>query len=241
MGAVILFIVKKNNSMENTTGSRVKLGIFVCAGLAILIAAIYFIGQRRQLFTGTFQISGVFKDINGLQVGNSVRFSGITVGTVESIEQHNDSAVMVKMIIEEKSRRYMKKDVRATIGSDGLMGNKIITIIPGTTHKKQLEDNDVIATAQPVSMDEIMENIKVSTDNFAVITADMSAIVSDIRAGKGTIGKLFADSLFAQDVEDAVQNIKQGAGGFDRNMNAASENILLKGYFKKKKKTDAKK
>lgn len=221
--------------MENSTGSRIKLGIFVSAGLLILIAAIYFIGQRRQLFTGTFRISGVFSDINGLQVGNSVRFSGITVGTVESIEQFTDSAVRVNMIIEEKSRRYMKKDVRATIGSDGLMGNKIITIIPGTAQKKQLEDNDVIATAQPVSMDEIMQNIKISTDHFASITEDMSAIVSDIRAGKGTIGKLFADSLFAEDVDQAVQNIKQGAGGFDRNMNAASENILLKGYFKKKK------
>jgi phospholipid/cholesterol/gamma-HCH transport system substrate-binding protein len=224
--------------MENTTRSRIKLGIFVSAGLLILIAAIYFIGQRRQLFTGTFQISGIFKDINGLQAGNSVRFSGITVGTVESIEQFTDSAVRVTMIIEEKSRRYMKKDVRATIGSDGLMGNKIITIIPGTAGKKQLEDYDVISTAQPVSMDEIMQNIKVSTDHFAAITEDMSAIVSDIRAGKGTIGKLFSDSLFAQDVDQAIQNIKQGAGGFDRNMNAASESVLLKGFFKKKKKPE---
>lgn len=221
--------------MKKTTGSRIKLGIFVCAGIVLLIAGIYFIGERRQLFSTTFHISGIFRDINGLQVGNNVRFSGINVGTIEAIEQLTDTTVRVDMVIEEKSRKFMKKNVKATIGSDGLMGNKIISIIPGTTDKKPLNDHDVIATVQPVTMDDIMQKVKISTDNVAVISTDISAMITDIREGKGTIGKLFSDSLFAQNVDDAILNIKQGAGGFKQNMNAASQNVLLKGYFKKKK------
>ena len=66
------------------------------------------------------------------------------------------------------------------------------------------------------------------------ITDDLSAIMENIREGKGTIGKLFFDSAFAQNVDEALFNIKQGAGGFKQNMDAASHNFLLKGFLKKK-------
>jgi phospholipid/cholesterol/gamma-HCH transport system substrate-binding protein len=85
-------------------------------------------------------------------------------------------------------------------------------------------------------MDDILASIKETTDNSAVITENLAAVMVNIREGRGTMGKFFSDTVFAQTVEDALVNIKLGAGGFNQNMNAASHNILLKGYFKKKKK-----
>ena len=113
--------------MKKTSGSKIKLGIIVVSSILIFIVAIYFIGQRQQLFSTTFQVSGVFKDISGLQVGNNVRFSGINVGVVQHIEQVTDSTVKVEMLVDEKARKFMKKNVKAIIGSDGLMGNKIVS------------------------------------------------------------------------------------------------------------------
>jgi phospholipid/cholesterol/gamma-HCH transport system substrate-binding protein len=98
-----------------------------------------------------------------------------------------------------------------------------------------LADNDYIETTQPVTMDDILLKIKVSSDNAASITDNLSAITQNIREGKGTIGKLFMDSTLAENVDQALVSIKQGAGGFKKNMNAASNNILLRGFFKKKK------
>jgi phospholipid/cholesterol/gamma-HCH transport system substrate-binding protein len=222
--------------MKKTTGNKVKLGIFVSASAVLLIAGIYFIGQRQQLFNNTFTVSGIFKDINGLEVGNNVRFAGINVGVVEDIQQITDSTVKVDMIIRDETRKFMKKNVKAIIGSDGLMGNQIVTIIPGPGIKgaKPVDDNDIIATAKTVSMDEILGKIKVTADNAAVITTDLAAVIDNIRAGKGTIGKLLMDSTMAGTVNDAMVNIKQGAGGFKQNMTAASHNFLLRGFFKKK-------
>jgi len=227
--------------MKKSTGNRIRLGVLVTISALIFIVAIYFVGERQQLFNDTFKISGIFRDINGLQIGNNVRFSGINVGIVESIQQVTDTTVEVDMLMDEKSRKFMKKNVKAVIGSDGLMGNKIISIIPGTPDKQELAHNDFIETTTPVSTDDILLKLKTTTDNAASITGNLAIIVKNIRDGKGTIGELFMDSTLALNVRQAMTNINQGAGGFKENMNAASHNFLLKGYFKKKEKDDAKK
>jgi phospholipid/cholesterol/gamma-HCH transport system substrate-binding protein len=226
--------------MKNETKNKTRLGIFVSISMVLFIAGIYFIGQKQQLFGSTFHISGIFKDISGLQVGNNVRFSGINVGVIDDIQQITDSTVKVEMLIDEHARKFMKKNAKAIIGSDGLMGNKLVVIIAGKTGQQQLSDNDVIETAQPISMDDILLKVKVTSDNTANITGDLAAIIGNIRQGKGTIGKLFMDSLFAQNIDQTLVTIKQGAGGFKQNMNAASHNFLLKGFFKKKKKEEDK-
>jgi phospholipid/cholesterol/gamma-HCH transport system substrate-binding protein len=222
--------------MKKTTSNKVKLGIFVSATFVLFTLGIYFIGQRQQLFSSTFHVSGIFKDISGLQVGNNVRFSGINVGIIDDIHQVTDSTVSVGMVINDDTQKFIKKNAKAIIGSDGLMGNKIILIVPGVTSTQQIADNDVIATAMPVSMDEIMLNLKITSDNAAIITSDLAAITQNIHAGKGTIGKLLMDSIMAENVTMALSNIKQGAGGFKQNMDAASHNFLLKGFLKKKEK-----
>ncbi len=220
--------------MKNATGNKIKLGLFISIGFSLFIIGLYLIGQKQQLFNNTFQISGIFKDISGLQIGNNVRFSGITVGIVDDIEQITDSTVRVNMQIDEDTKKFIKKDAKAIIGSDGLMGNKIVLIIPGTRSKQVISDNDVLQTTQPVSIDEVLSKIKTTSDNAANMTGDLAVIIGNIRNGKGTIGKVFMDTVFAQNVDEALVNIKQGAGGFKQNMKAASHNILLKDYFKKK-------
>lgn len=220
--------------MKKNTGNKIRLGIFVSISATLFIAGIYFIGQKQQLFSSTFRVSAIFKDISGLQVGNNVRFSGINIGIIESIQQITDSTVKVDMVINEHTRKFMKKNAKAIIGSDGLMGNKIVLIIPGTANKEEIANNDFIQTAQTVSMDDILVKIKVTADNAANITDNLSLIMENIREGKGTIGQLIMDSILAQNVSGALLNIKQGAGGFKKNMDAAGHNILLRRFLKKK-------
>ena len=141
----------------------------------------------------------------------------------------------VDIQIEEHARKFIKKSAKAIIGSDGFMGNKIMLIIPGTPGEKELSNNDIIETTRPVSLDDILLKVKVTSDNMADITDNLSDIIENIHEGKGTIGKLFLDSAMAQNVGQAMVNIKQGAGGFKQNMNAASHRFLLRGFLKKKR------
>ncbi len=228
--------------MEKTSGHKIKLGILVTISVALFIAGIYFIGNRQQLFNSTFRISGIFKDISGLQVGNNVRFSGINVGIIEDIQQITDTSVQVDMLIDEESRKFIKKNAKANIGSDGLMGSKILIITAGKEGAKPMVNNDFIETRQPINMDEIFLKLKMTGDNAASITGDLAAIMENIRSGKGTIGKLFMDTTFAENLDKTLINIKQGSSGFKKNMDAASHNVLLNGFMNKKedKKEDKK-
>ena len=125
--------------MKKDTSNKIKLGIFISIGMMVFIVGIYFIGAGRQLFTSTFRISGVFKDVAGLQPGNNVRLSGINVGTVDNIVIVSDTSVRVEILIEESVRMYIKKDAVASIGSEGLIGNKTIILYPGTGGKMEIE------------------------------------------------------------------------------------------------------
>ena len=220
--------------MKNKKSNNIRLGLFVSLGLFLLIAAIYYIGKKQQMFSNTFRISGIFKDISGLEVGNNVRFSGINIGVIENIEMIADTAVRIDLVLEEKAMKFIKKDAKATIGSDGLMGGKIVLLMPGTSDAKKIQNNDIIATIPPVSMDDIMGKLKTSLTNVSAISDDLTAIMGNMRAGKGAMGKLFMDPSMAQNLNQTIVNIKEGAGGFKQNMDAVGHNFLLRGYIKKK-------
>jgi phospholipid/cholesterol/gamma-HCH transport system substrate-binding protein len=221
--------------MPKAKGHSIKLGLFVTTGIALFTIGIYFIGERQQLFSKTFQINGIFHDIAGLQVGDNVRFAGINVGVVEDVEQVTDSTVRVEMLINEGTRKFIRKNATAMVGSDGLMGSKIVMISPGTPTAEIISDADRIQTVKAVNMDEILEKLEITSDNAASITGNLSDIMVNIKEGKGTMGKLFMDSAFALNVEQALLNIKQGTKGFKDNMDAASHNILLRGHLFKRK------
>lgn len=220
--------------MRKNTGKKIVLGIFVCLGALFFTIAIYYIGEKQQLFNQTFRVTGLFKDVHGLQVGNNVRFSGINVGVVEDIMIITDTTVKVDMIISEDTRRFIRKDAKAIIGTDGLMGSKILTILPGTAYQPVIENDDYIRTISPVSFDDILARLKTTGDNAATITNDLATIIGNIRAGRGTMGKLFMDTAFAENIDKTVVELKEGASGFTDNMEAAKQSFIFKGLFKKK-------
>ena len=215
--------------MKKDTSDKMRLGIFISVGIVIFTAAIYFIGERQQLFRSTFRLSGVFKDVAGLQIGNNVRLSGINVGTVDNITIISDTTVKVEILIDEKARKFIKKDAIASIGSEGLMGNKALVISPGTGDKKRIEDNDVMKTSPPLSMDDILLTVKTSMENTASITNDLALITKNIQEGKGTIGRLIMDKSWREDFEITFTNLKRGSTEFRILMEKANDidDVLL--------------
>jgi phospholipid/cholesterol/gamma-HCH transport system substrate-binding protein len=227
--------------MQNQTGNRVRLGIFVSVAIALFIIVIYYIGNRQHLFTKTIKVNGVFKDASGLQVGNNVRFTGINVGTIHDIVILTDSTVRVGMVIEKHVQRFIKDDATATIGSEGLMGNKVINLIAGTPNRPMIADGGSLKTVAPVNLEDIMASLKVTANNAATITGDIAAVTGGLRTGQGAVGKLLVDTSFAKNLDQTMVNAKNATQGLNQNMEAAKHNFLLKGYFNKKEKEAEKK
>ncbi len=222
--------------MKKNTSNKVRLGIFISLGIALLIVGIYFIGEKQQLFRSTFRLTGVFKNVSGLQVGNNVRLSGVNVGTIDNITIISDTSVSVEIMIDENARKFIKKDAIASIGSEGLMGNKALIINPGTGGKKRIENNDVLATSMPIDIDDILTTLKTTIENTASITGDLASMTKNIESGKGTIGKLIMDPEWRQTFETTFINLKKGSDEFRNFMEKANdfddEILSIKGTIK---------
>jgi phospholipid/cholesterol/gamma-HCH transport system substrate-binding protein len=213
----------RSGEMKKGIRNKIRLGIFISIGISVFIIGIYFIGERQQLFRNTFRVSGVFKDIAGLQSGNNVRLSGINVGIVEKISIVSDTSVRVDVLIEENARKFIKKDAVAGIGSEGLMGNKVLIIYPGTGGKMEIEDEDSVKTVQPASIDDIFLSLKSTIDNTSNITNDLSKITYNIQSGKGTIGRLLMDKTLREKFDSTFANLKDGSTGFKLLMERADQ------------------
>jgi len=227
--------------MDKQSGYTWKLGMFVTIGLLLFILAIYFIGKQKNLFGSTFNITSQFKTVSGLEVGNNVRFSGINIGTIEEIKLVNDSSVVVSMVIKDEVREFIKTDARASIGSDGLMGDKVLTISPGVKSTKPVENNGSIASVNGIEMNDIMKSVKKSVDNAGVITEELAIFSHSMNNGNGALARLVRDDKMANSVSNTLNNLESGTKGFSENMEAAKSNFLFKGYFKKKEKEKEKK
>ncbi len=209
--------------MKNETSRQVRLGLFVTLGMAVFILGIYFIGEGQQLFQSTFRITGIFRDVAGLQAGNNVRLSGVNIGVVDLIRIVSDTSVQVEILVEAETRKFIMKDAVASIGSEGLMGNKVLIINPGTGDAGQIEDNDIIVSMQPTSMDDLIVSLRSTVENTSDITRDLSKITFNIQAGKGTIGKLLMDSTWRENIQATLANVQEGAIEFHRLMEKANE------------------
>jgi phospholipid/cholesterol/gamma-HCH transport system substrate-binding protein len=218
----------------HTQKFKFRLGLFVAGGLTLFILAIFIIGKQKNLFNPVFKLTSTFHNISGLQVGNKIRFSGINVGTVDEIYIINDSTVRINMLIKKDVWQFIKSDCRISIGSEGIIGDKLIIISQGIASSPQAKDGQSLASTEPVETDAIMKSLRVTAGNAEIITNQLAQIMVKINKGDGTLGRLIQDKTIAENLNQTIVNLKKSSKGLDENMTAAKHNFLFKGYFDKK-------
>jgi phospholipid/cholesterol/gamma-HCH transport system substrate-binding protein len=232
--------------MKITSGQKVKIGLFTLIGLLVLLFAIFFIGNRKNLFSATFNTYGIFKNVSGLQVGNNVRFAGINVGVVQDINIESDTSVRVDLTLNSDVRKFIKSDSKLSIGSDGLMGDKLVVIAPGGfSSTTPVKDNGELAAVNPVDIDKIIAKLTGVANNAESLTSGLSEIVAKINHGQGSIGRLLNNDKMARDLDatvqsakSTIQNANKTTSTLNTDLKAAQSNFLLKGFFKKNEKKE---
>ena len=225
----------------HTSKFKVRLGLFVVGGLALFVLAIFIIGKQKNLFNPVFKLTTTFYNVSGLQVGNNIRFSGITVGTVDNIIIINDSTVKVDMMIRKEVHQFVKSDSQVAIGSEGLIGDRLLIISQGSFDAPLAREGEQLESVEPVETDAIMSSLKVTAENAEVITQELAEIMMKINSGDGTLGRLIQDTTIARNIDQTIINLKKSSKGLDENMEAAKHNFLLKGFFNKKARAAEKK
>jgi phospholipid/cholesterol/gamma-HCH transport system substrate-binding protein len=194
--------------MEKTNSEKLRLGIFILVGSILFIAIVYIIGSKQQLFGNTEKIQAVFYNVNGLQIGNNVRYSGINVGTVREISMLNDTAILIEMAINRKSFQFIKKNANISIGTDGLVGNMVVNIEPNKGESEPILPGDVLIGTKKVQADDMINTLSTTNTNAALLTSDLLKITNEIMNGQGTIGLLLNDKEVASDLKESILELK---------------------------------
>lgn len=201
--------------MSDQNVKNIRLGLFVISGIAFTVVLLYMIGSSRNLFSSSFEISATFNNVNGLLPGNNVRLSGIDVGTVKRIAVTSDSSVQVFMIINKKMRKYIRRNSIASVGTDGLMGSKLVNInsLPGKS--EQVNSGDTLKSLRPIESDEMLRTLNTTNLNLAQITTDMKMITHKLNSST-SIWSLIQDPMIGNQLKSTIDHIKSTAAGADK-------------------------
>jgi phospholipid/cholesterol/gamma-HCH transport system substrate-binding protein len=198
--------------MNTSASQKLKIGIFTIAGILVLIAGVFLIGSKKNMFSKTYKLYGKFKNTGGLQVGNNIRFGGVNIGTVERITIVTDTVVQVDMIVETKMREFLKVDAVASVGSDGLMGDKILSIAPGSPGAPPIEAGGQIKTIEPLDIAGVMTQFTHVAANAEIITGALANMSLEIKNGNGSISRLLYKDDLAKGLEGTLNNTRDLTG-----------------------------
>jgi len=175
--------------------STVKIGIFIFLGIVILVIGIFLVGDKDALFSSTFKVRAFFNDIQGLRSGATVRLSGIDVGSVESVKIVSDTTGRVEVImsIREDVKQFIRTDTRASIETEGLVGNKVVVLQIGSSLTDRVREGGIIQSKEPIGFAQVIEETQGIMAYTKEMTKNMSEIVNKINRGEGTIGKILND------------------------------------------------
>jgi phospholipid/cholesterol/gamma-HCH transport system substrate-binding protein len=203
--------------MQTSKKRSVIVGLFILLGLTIFVVGVLTLGGQQKSFVKAISVKAIFQDIGGLQKGANVWFSGVKIGTVKKIEFYGTSQVLISMNIEEEAQKYIHKDSKAKISTDGLIGNKIIVLSPGTDVAGTVEAGDQLKSEAPLDTDEMMATLQQNNKNIIDITTDFKAISKRIANGEGTVGRLLTDASLVDKMEGTLANLQT----ITRNTNGA--------------------
>lgn len=200
--------------MAKSKSQKIRVGIFMVVGTLILIGALYSIGKRQHIFSKNIHLYAVFQNVNGLQIGNNVRYSGVNIGTVSKIEMKEVGKITIQMAVEEKTAYFIKKDALASIGSDGLVGSMVVNILPGKDERAvTVSSGDTIPSYSKIGADDILSTLNTTNENAALLTADLLKITNQILDSKGTLGALINDTILANDIRQTIKELKSTTQG----------------------------
>lgn len=193
-----------------TKGDPLRLGLFVLTGTAVLVAGLYLLGSKRNLFRRTIHVEAVFQQVGGLRPGNNVRYMGINVGTVDRIDIVNDTAVRVVLAIREDASEHIRTDAVATVGTDGLMGNRLVNLSPGEGGGVALNEGVRLPSSVPLDTDLMLRTLDRTNANLAVITDEVRVLAHKLNQ-PGNAVDLLTDTVLAGDLSAALVQLRAAA------------------------------
>jgi phospholipid/cholesterol/gamma-HCH transport system substrate-binding protein len=211
--------------MEKKLSKKIIVAIFIIAGLALFLIAIFVIGSKQNMFTSTMKIQSVFESVSGLLEGSTVRFNGINVGTVDKIDIVSGNKVMIEMTIISSVKKFIKRDSKVKVVTEGLIGNKIVDITQGGENTQSINDGDWLESIKPIEAEDIMKSLKETGENASIITKNVASMIAKVDSGQGTLGQIINNKSLYNNVDSTMGGFATSTGLINKVLRNISSSV----------------
>lgn len=179
------------DSHKHVTWAKLRVGIVITLGLAVIFFSILFAESIVRLFTPQATVYAEFSDVKGLRSGAPVWFSGVQIGSVKSLRFEKGEKITAALGIDKSALSYLKKDSVSSILTMGLLGDKYVEMSPGTREAPSLQPGDTISGSPRLE-----------------ISDELKRVIEDVQTSKGSIARLLRDDTLYRDLSASVKDIK---------------------------------
>ena len=175
---------------------QARVGLLVIVGALIFLGALFLLAQQTFLFSETYYVRTRFNDVAGLIPGANVNLQGVNVGRVEEVAlpSRPGGPIEVLLAINQDAAEQVRRNTKAAVQSDGLVGNMIISLVPNKEAPgDRVPEGDYIQGVDPFSIAAVSERASASVDRLDAISETAGLIVQDVRNGEGSIGRMLYD------------------------------------------------
>jgi phospholipid/cholesterol/gamma-HCH transport system substrate-binding protein len=202
------------------------VGIFVVASLAILLLMVLVIAKQERLWERHVAYHAIFKNVSGLKIDSEVRLAGVTVGNVKATNIDPQGNIVVTFEVVDKYASRLRKDSRASIGYNGLLGDKSLDLTAGSTELPVIPPEGIVTSIEPLDFTEIfakaapnLESLQKVLTNLAEITApksslnqsldDLSRVMDKVNREQGTLGLLVNNPDLYREASQAATGVRK--------------------------------
>lgn len=203
--------------------SQVRVGIAVVAALSLLAIAVFFIGETGEIFGQRYTLVTLMPSANGLIEGASVRVAGQDVGKVSRIEfiplerrRRPEHVLKITFAVDERVREQIRADSEARLRTQGLLGDKIIDVTPGTADASILQPGDTVQSSVAIDYEQMLASASEVVDDLSLILRNMRLIADSLLAGQGTAGRLLTDTTLYVELIQTSRSMNEFLGAVGR-------------------------
>ncbi len=196
--------------MNKKANENLKLGVLVLAGLLVLVVSLYLIGRNQNLFGSAFTLRARFRNVNGLMAGNNIRFAGIQAGTVSKVQVINDTTVEVTLLIDDNMRPFIRHNSVVTVGSEGLMGNRVVNINAGSTAGQPVTENELLPSGSGPDTDEMLSVLSGTGDNLQTLSAGLVITINRLNNSRA-LWDLLDDAALPLTLKESMLHVRNAS------------------------------
>jgi phospholipid/cholesterol/gamma-HCH transport system substrate-binding protein len=186
---------------RQVTWAQLRVGLLTLVGLFLIMLAILYV-TGAGILHAKYQLRTYLPEVEQLTLGAPVRLDGVEVGNVDNIRITPPSSpgamvdpsrnVEVVMRVDRRFQENITTESRASLVTEGFLGNRYVRITRGYSGAKIPSQGEVPGVAE-VAMKDVVERGADLVENLGALSKDVQSIVSGLRKGQGSLGKLMTD------------------------------------------------